>query len=51
MDKMCECCGEKFYADTDSEVCNDCREQLGLFSGDHNLPHPDETDEEFYDHE
>ncbi len=51
MDKVCEYCGEEFYTDTDSEACGDCREQLGLFSGDYNLLHPDETDEEFCDHE
>lgn len=50
MDKICECCGEEFYAEEEGKACDDCREQVELFSGDYNLLHPDETEEEFDDH-
>ena len=31
--------------------CIDCRDGFALFIGDYSLLHPDETDEEYYDHE
>lgn len=31
--------------------CIDCKDGFALFLGDNSMLHPDETDEEFFDHE
>lgn len=33
------------------EFCTECKKDISLFSGDYSLLHPNETSEEFDDHE
>ncbi len=54
----CRICFAEFDGEPGQEVCDLCGEKLdheedllSLFRGDYNLLHPNETDEEFWEHE
>ena len=52
--ERCKMCGDLFPErkwDGYNDVCEECQEQLEAFSGDYNELHPDETEEEFDEHE